>query len=132
MAERWRQLLARLRALLGGFGRARLPGRGVDPLANLEKLALLPPREAVLAAYHRFLALLEYRGHPRPAKSTPYEILNALPLDLRALADPVKSLTDLYVEAAYSDQPVDHDAGERAVVILKGMRGLLAANPAAA
>jgi hypothetical protein len=131
MAERWRNLLNRLRALLGAFGKARLPGRtGSDPFANLEKLALLPPREAVLASYHRFLALLESRGYPRPAKSTPYEVLNALPFDFRALADPVKSLTDLYVEAAYSDQPVEHDAGERAILMLKGMRGLLA-KPAA-
>jgi hypothetical protein len=128
LAERWRHLLNRLRALLGGFHKARLTGRTMgDPLANLEKLALLPPREAVLAAYHRFLALLESRGYARPAKSTPYEILNALPFDLRGLADPVKTLTDLYVEAAYSDQPVEHDAGERAILTLKGMRGLLAA-----
>jgi hypothetical protein len=126
MAERWRHFLNRLQALLGGFRKARLPGRAAgDPLANLEKLALLPPREAVLAAYHRFLALLESRGYARPPKSTPYEILNALPFDFRALADAVKSLTDLYVEAAYSAEPVEHDAGLRAILILKGMRGLL-------
>ncbi|HEY0553070.1 MAG TPA: DUF4129 domain-containing protein [Thermoanaerobaculia bacterium] len=133
MIERWRALLNRLRDLLGRFGRQALStGRTTgDPLANLEALALLPPRDAVLAAYHRFLALLESRGYPRPAKSTPYEILNALPFDFRALADPVKTLTDLYVEAAYSAEPVGHDAGQRAILILKGMRGLLAA-PAAA
>ncbi len=133
MAERWRALLNRLRDLLGRFGRQALStGRTAgDPLANLEALALLPPRDAVLAAYHRFLALLESRGYPRPAKSTPYEILNALPFDFRALADPVKTLTDLYVEAAYSAEPVEPDAGQRAILILKGMRGLLAA-PAAA
>ena len=126
MAERWRNLLNRLRALLDGFRKARLPGRVTgDPLANLEKLALLPPREAVLAAYHRFLALLESRGYARPAKSTPYEILNALPFDFRAVADSVRTLTDLYVAAAYSAETVEPDAGERAITMLKGMRGLV-------
>jgi hypothetical protein len=126
MAERWRNLLNRLRTLLDGFRKARLPGRVTgDPLANLEKLALLPPREAVLAAYHRFLALLESRGYARPAKSTPYEILNALPFDFRGVADSARTLTDLYVAAAYSAETVEPDAGERAIVMLKGMRGLL-------
>ncbi len=126
LAERWRHLLNRLRALLGGFRPARRSGRtGGDPLANLEKLALLPPREAVLAAYHRFLALLESRGYARPAKSTPYEILNALPFDFRGVADSARTLTDLYVAAAYSAETVEPDAGERAIVVLKGMRGLV-------
>lgn len=52
-------------------------------------------------------------------------LLNALPFDFRALADSARTLTDLYVEAAYSAEPVEHDAGERAIVMLKGMRGLL-------
>jgi hypothetical protein len=131
LAERWRHLLDRLRALLGGFRPARLTGwAGGDPLANLGPLALLPPRDAVLAAYHRFLDLLESRGYPRPARSTPYEILNALPFDFRVLAESARTLTDLYVEAAYSDGPIENDAGERAIGTLKGMRGLLA-KPAA-
>jgi hypothetical protein len=126
MAERWRHLLNRLWELFDGFHPARLTGwTGGDPLANLEKLALLPPREAVLAAYHRFLALLESRGYARPAKSTPYEILNALPFDFRSVADSARTLTDLYVAAAYSAETVEPDAGERAITVLKGMRGLV-------
>jgi hypothetical protein len=126
IAERWRRLLDRLRSLLGGFHPARRTGwAGGDPLANLEKLALLPPREAVLAAYHRFLALLESRGHARPAKSTPYEILNALPFDFRGVADSARTLTDLYVAAAYSAETVEPDAGERTIILLKGMRRAL-------
>jgi Domain of unknown function (DUF4129) len=125
IAERWRRLLDRLRALLGGFHPARRTGwTGGDPLANLERLALLPPRDAVLAAYHRFLDLLESRGHSRPAKSTPYEILNALPAEFRGFLDSARTLTDLYVAAAYSAEPVEHDAGERAIGMLRGMRGL--------
>jgi hypothetical protein len=126
MAERWRGLLNRLAALLDRLrGSARPARRAVDPLANLEVLAGLPSRDAVLAAYHRFLDLLESRGYPRPVKSTPYEVLNALPFDFRSLADPARSLTELYVRAAYSGEPVEPGAREQAIFILKGMRGLL-------
>jgi len=126
MAERWRGLLNRLAALLGRLRQSTRPAsRAVDPLANLEVLAGLPSRDAVLAAYHRFLDLLESRGYPRPAKSTPYEVLNALPFDFRSLADPARSLTELYVQAAYSGEPVEPGAREQAIFILKGMRGLL-------
>jgi len=126
MAERWRGLLNRLAALLGRFRRSAMPARSTaDPLANLEELERLPSRDAVLAAYHRFLALLESRGYPRPARSTPYEVLNALPFDFRCLADPAHSLTELYVQAAYSGEPVEPGSREQAIFILKGMRGLL-------
>ncbi len=127
LAERWRGLLNRLAALLGRFRRSVSPASKAagDPLANLELLAGLPSRDAVLAAYHRFLDLLESRGYPRPVKSTPYEVLNALPFDFRLLADPARSLTELYVRAAYSGEPVEPGAREQAIFILKGMRGLL-------
>lgn len=127
LAERWRGLLNRLAALLGRFRRSAGPASKAagDPLANLEGLEGMPPREAILSAYHRFLDLLESRGYPRPVKSTPYEVLNALPFDFRCLADPARSLTELYVQAAYSGEPVEPGAREQAIFILRGMRGLL-------
>ena len=122
MADRWRNLLRRFAGLFKY--RPKRPARKTDPLANLESLALLPPREAVLAAYLRFLDFLESLGSPRPAKSTPYETLYGLPASLRYLEDPARTLTELYVQAAYAAEPVEHDAGQRAIVTLKGMREL--------
>ncbi|MFL6232268.1 MAG: DUF4129 domain-containing protein [Thermoanaerobaculia bacterium] len=122
MAERWRNLLRRFAGLFKR--RPKRTARTADPLADLEGLALLPPREAVLAAYLRFLDFLESLGAPRPAKSTPYEVLYGLPASLRYLEDPARTLTELYVQAAYAAEPVEHDAGQRAIVTLKGMRGL--------
>lgn len=122
MEERWRNLLRRFAGLFKR--RLKSAARAADPLADLEPLAGLPPREAVLAAYLRFLDFLDSLGYPRPAKSTPYEVLNALPASLRPLEDPARTLTELYVQAAYADEPVEHDAGQRALVTLKGMRGL--------
>jgi hypothetical protein len=125
MASRWRALLDRLAALFDRFRRPKSTACGAaDPLASLESLALLPPREAVLAAYLRFLEFLESLGFPRPAKATPYEILHGLPANLRYLEDPARTLTELYVQAAYAADPVEHDAGQRAVITLKGMRSL--------
>jgi hypothetical protein len=124
--DRWRALLDRLAALLGRFPHPRRrEGPAIDPLAGLEALLDLPAREAVLAAYHRFLALLETLGHARPEKATPYEILHGLPPHLEPLEDPARTLTDLYVLAAYAAEPVEPGARERAVTALKEMRGLL-------
>jgi Domain of unknown function (DUF4129) len=122
MGDRWRSLLRRFAGLFKR--RPKSTARAADPLANLEALAGLPPREAVLAAYLRFLEFLESLGAPRPAKSTPYEVLYGLPASLRYLEDPARTLTDLYVQAAYAADPVEEDAGQRALVTLKGMRGL--------
>lgn len=122
MADRWRNLLHRFAGLFKR--RPRSLAQKVDPLANLEALALLPPREAVLAAYLRFLAFLESLGSPRSAKATPYEVLYGLPANLRYLEDPARTLTELYVQAAYAAEPVEEDAGQRAIITLKGLRGL--------
>ena len=122
MADRWRNLLRRFAGLFKS--RPKRSTQKVDPLANLEALAGLPPRETVLAAYLRFLEFLESLGSPRPAKSTPYEVLHGLPASLRYLEDPARTLTELYVQAAYADEPVEEDSGLRAIVTLKGLRGL--------
>lgn len=115
-AGRWRSLLDRL---------ARPRRR--DPLAGLDNLLEQPSREAVLAAYHRFLVLLKDLGHDRPEKATPYEILHGLPPHLRHLEGPARTLTDFYVLAAYAAEPVEPGARERTIAALRDMRGLLAA-----
>ncbi|MFY9825188.1 MAG: DUF4129 domain-containing protein [Thermoanaerobaculia bacterium] len=127
LTERLRALLARLAGLFTRRPRKTREAALPDPLADLEDLDALPPREAVLAAYQRFLALLNFLGHPRPERTTPYELLQALPRRLRRLEDPARSLTDLYVQAAYAPEPVEHGAREQAILTLRGMRGLLAA-----
>jgi hypothetical protein len=126
LAGRWRTFLNRLAGL---FARRPRPGHqngpGADPLKGLDGLLDLPARDAVLAAYHRFLVLLESLGHERPEKATPYEILYGLPPHLRPLEAPARTLTDLYVLAAYAADPVEPGAPERSIAALKSMRGLL-------
>lgn len=116
---RRRPLLDRLAGLL------RRPKRRDDPLKGLDDLSERPSREAVLAAYHRFLVLLETLGHTRPARATPYETLRGLPPHLQPLEAPAHTLTDLYVLAAYAAEPMERGDGERAVGILREMRGLV-------
>lgn len=131
---RWRALLDRLAGLLGrlsGPGRRGHPGidpgidPDIDPLTGLDDLKDWPSREAVLEAYHRFLAVLESLGHSRPEKATPYEILGGLPPHLQPLEDPARTLTNLYVLAAYSAEPVEHGARERAIGAMEALRELL-------
>jgi hypothetical protein len=137
LAGRWGKMTDRLRNLLSRLlerfrWSRRSPGAVAlaDPFAKLDSLSLLSPREAVLAAYQRFLLLLEVQGYARPPKSTPYEVLHALPFTFRKIAEPVETLTELYVQAAYSEEPLDPGDGERAIFLLKGMRGLLESSAA--
>ena len=116
-----RSLLKRLAGLFGRRSRPRLH----DPLASLNDLSERPSRDAVLAAYHRFLLLLETLGYSRAEKATPYEILQGLPQHLRHLEAPARTLTDLYVLAAYADEPVEPVARERTIEALREMRELL-------
>ena len=120
LVRRWPHL--RRRRNPGGLLARR---RRRDPLAGLDDLSERPSREAVLAAYHRFLMLLESLGHTRPAQATPYEVLHGLPPHLQTLEDPARTLTDLYVQAAYAAEPVERGDRERAVTALVEMRGLL-------
>jgi hypothetical protein len=122
-AGRWRALLDRLAGL---FPRPRqTPGSSADPFKSVDALLDLPSRETVLAAYQRFLLLLESLGHERPEKATPYEILSGLPPHLRPLEAQAHALTDLYILAAYAADPVEPGAPERSIAALKAMRGLL-------
>jgi hypothetical protein len=125
-ARRRRSLLDRLTGLLGRLPLFRRRTRaGADPLAGLDDLSERPAREAVLAAYHRFLVLLESLGHTRPARATPYETLQGLPPHLQPLEGPARTLTDLYVLAAYAAEPVERGDRERAIGVLREMRGLV-------
>jgi hypothetical protein len=125
LAARRKKEAGRWRSFLNRLARLRPRPRRRDPLAGLDDLAERPAREAVLAAYHRFLVLLESLGHTRPAKETPYETLQGLPPHLQPLEGPARTLTDLYVLAAYAAEPVERGDGERAIGVLRQMRGLV-------
>jgi hypothetical protein len=118
--NRWRALMDRL----AGPWRRDRPAAAPegDPLAGLDELMDRPAREAVLAAYHRLLAFLDSRGHRRSETATPYEILAGLPPDLHPLEGPARTLTDLYVRAAYAADPVGRGAQEQAIGALKALQ----------
>jgi hypothetical protein len=94
-------------------------------LASPEGLETQGKGSLARSSGHRFLTLLERLGHSRPERATPYEVLDSLPADLQWLEAPARTLTDLYVLAAYSAEPVERGAGDEAVRALREIRGLL-------
>lgn len=126
----WRGLLSRLGAWLRGLLPKRKPRPAAppgDPFAGLDRLAGLPPRAAILAAYDRLLAALELAGHPRPPRAAPYEYLSALPYRLKPVAATARELTDLYVSVAYGDTEPSEEDRRRA---LSGLAALAARHEA--
>jgi hypothetical protein len=117
-----RRLLDRLRKLLRRRRRPPPPPPLPDPFRDLAALENLPPRQAVAAVYGRFLDLLAVLGHPRDAPHTPLELQNALARRVPTLATPAEQLTDLYLQAAYGDQPVTGDHRRQALALLDELR----------
>lgn len=65
-------------------------------------LRRLSPREAVIAAYLRFVHCLADTGYSPSASHTPEERLALLPLPLHPLREPLARLTELFEVARYS------------------------------
>jgi hypothetical protein len=92
-----------------------------DPFANLESLAAMPPRRAVLTAYERLLQAFEQAGHARFERQTPEEFLASIPGRLHRLKPPAANLTALYLLAAYSPAEPPPGAGESALEYLRNL-----------
>jgi len=67
------------------------------------------PRETILLAYECLQGFFSLLGYKRPADNTPYEILRSLPRRFEFLKEPAVSITELYVQTAYSRKPVTSD-----------------------
>ncbi len=106
----WARLFARLRP------RSR-PGESPvqDPFLGMDSLAGIAPRQAILDAYDRLLRAFEQAGHRRFERQTPEEFLASIPGRLRDLQPPTASLTQLYLQAAYSAREPEDDAGKHAL-----------------
>lgn len=120
----WQKLMARLRSSPRARSRGEPPPE--DPWTGLGALANLPPREAVLEAYRRFLLALELVGFEREERLAPYELVVVVARWRRAAEPAVRRLTDLYVAAAFGEAEIP--AADR-VEALKALDGLRRALP---
>jgi hypothetical protein len=68
----------------------------------------------VAYAYEALNALAYDLGVPRGTGQTPYEFIDSFPRPLRKLKKDAHELTRLYVQSAYSRQPL-HPADEQAL-----------------
>ena len=107
----FRNLLAKLRSMLRPQRKERDSDapRRKDILRALKMIEGQAPRETILLAYECLQGFFSLLGYKRPADNTPYEILRSLPRRFEFLKEPAVSITELYVQTAYSRKPVTSD-----------------------
>jgi len=96
---------------------AEVAGASVDAM-DAER----DPRRAVVAAYLAMESLLAERGLGRRRSETPREHVERALGELGAGAGPVRELTDRFVVARYSTEPVTEEERARARSCLQGFR----------
>jgi hypothetical protein len=80
------------------------------------------PRRAVIAAYARLERALASSGLPQQPAETPEEYVVRVLDRLEVDRDPVRTLTDLFETAKFSQHPVDEAMREQAIVALTRIR----------
>jgi hypothetical protein len=110
-------LLAKLRSMLRPQRKERDSDapRRKDLLRALKVIEGQSPRETILLAYECLQAFFSLLGYKRPPDNTPFEILRSLPRRFEFLKEPAVSLTELYVQTAYSRKPMTSDEGRNAL-----------------
>ena len=83
------------------------------------------PRRAIIRAYVRMEAVLTRGGIPRRPSETPLEYIDGALRTLAIPAAPVRSLTDLFEIARFSDRQIDVSMKRRAVDCLLDIRSAL-------
>lgn len=110
-------LLAKLRSMLRSQRKEEDSDapRRKDILRALKVIEGQAPRETILLAYECLQGFFSLLGYKRPADNTPYEILRSLPRRFEFLKGPAVSITELYVQTAYSRKPMTSDEGRNAL-----------------
>jgi len=113
----FQNLLAKLRSMLRPQRKEEDSGvpRRKDILRALKVIKGQAPRETILLAYECLQGFFSLLGYKRPADNTPYEILRSLPRRFEFLKEPAVSITELYVQTAYSRKPMTSDEGRNAL-----------------
>jgi len=120
-------------ALFAASRRRRLP-RTASAAAVAEQLAAAlddtlddlwaepDPRRAVIGAYARLERALAASGLPRLGAETAQEYLARILERLEVAPDPARRLTELFVEAKFSQHAIDQTAKDRAIAALAHVR----------
>jgi hypothetical protein len=106
----WRQQVADQLALRKPAPRAGGPPG--DRLSRLFFLGRLPPRERVRFFYLSAVRRAAEAGRPRRSGQTPHEYRDSLDRQFPELEPDLEGLTDAFVQARYSRQPVDQEHAE--------------------
>jgi Domain of unknown function (DUF4129) len=87
-------------------------------------------RRAIIRAYARMEGALARSGVPRRPSETPFEYIDGALRRLMVPAEPVRSLTELFEVARFSDRHLDASTKQRAIDCLLEVRFALAAEVA--
>ena len=99
----------------GGLKRARkqtvAPAQAIRRLFNLSKMT---PRERIIHFYLNLIELGSERGLGRKPAQTPYQYEQRVASELPEIDPDLHSLTDTFLEARYSQHPVDEQEAAQA------------------
>ena len=95
-----------------------------ETLAELE--AEPDARRAIIVAYARMESALERSGVPRHEWEAPLEYLARVLLELDVRPEPVRTLTELFERAKFSNHPLGTSLKDRAIAALTDVRSDLA------
>ncbi len=76
---------------------------------NFINLRRLTPRQQILFYYHAFLRRADETGMPRSPWMTPYEYSETLEKEISEQEENISAMTDGFIEARYSEHPVEED-----------------------
>ena len=111
--RRWRRWGREAQGRLAGrLAREEGRGEGRRPLWGFFFPGRLPPRERVRYFYLSMARRAAQAGHPRRPGQTPYEYRSALDEHFADLEPDLDGLTEAFVRARYSQQPVAQQEAE--------------------
>jgi hypothetical protein len=110
-----------------GLKRIRAPrlGNPAKSVRRIFNLARMSPRERIIYFYLNVIQLGGERGIERRPSQTPYDYENRLASEVPEIDPELHGLTETFLEARYSQHPVEQDRSEQAGTLWERIQAIL-------